>query len=163
MPDDFLVVALSPHEEEDHFLFGQYRSEEERQAFLLRILEHYFQHGDLKLIAGNIIAHYLASLSGLLRIRNAVRVAIYSLPVVLVAAVLVAWVYQYIIGGMLEALLIGGTLAFIGEAIAVRNGYTMPIRPEDHGPIPEYVVRESGVVKLKPLNGEELPAAITPA
>ena len=76
----------------------------------------------------------------------------FAFPVVIITALLVGLLYKLTIGNTGEALLLGGGIVMLGEAIAAKNGYSQKIRPADQEQIPDYTMREKGVIKSMPLS-----------
>jgi len=153
----YLLLVVTPFEEEEHFIFGLCPSRREQSALFTNFLEKYFRTDSFRKAASLLIQHYLQVHSGQIRLRNAIKIASFAFPVVITVALLVGWLYKLTIGNPVEALMLGGVLVFIGEAIAARNGYSQKIRPEDHDQIPDYACREKGVLKFKPVEINELP------
>ena len=142
----YLLLTVSPVEEHEHFLFGQYLTEKEKRAFLRDFLKHYFGSKNLSESASRLIRQYLRELSGHIRLKNALRIAVYALPVVVIVSAIVSWLYKLTQGNASEGLLIGSALTILGEAIAARNGFAMQIKPESHEKIPGYAIREEGLL-----------------
>jgi len=149
----YLLLAIAPFQEEEHFIFGQFPSPKEQSLFLSRFLEKYFLTGGIRQAATELVKHYLQVYSGRIRLGNAIRVAAFAFPVVIIAALLIGLLYRLTIGNTTEALIFGGGIVFLGEAIAAKNGYSQKIKPEDQEQIPDYSVREKGVLKPEPLRG----------
>ena len=126
----------------------------ERNSFVALCLAEVYRYDSLQQAAHQIILHYLRSFSGAIRLKNALKIALIALPVVALASLMVGWIYKYTLGQTFGAFLIGGALAFIGEAIAARNGYCRKVKPENHEKIPEYLIRQRGVLKIMPVSVE---------
>ncbi|MBN2289619.1 MAG: hypothetical protein JXQ83_09835 [Candidatus Glassbacteria bacterium] len=154
-PGRYLVVVFSPEEEEEHCLYGYYPLDEERNSFFARCLAEVYRYKILEQSAQQLILQYMEEFSGAVRIKNAVRIALLALPVVALVSVMVGWIFHYTLQHTLGSVLVGGVLFLIGEAIAARNGYSRKIKPDSHEKIPEYVVRQRGVVKIMPVSLEQ--------
>ena len=149
----YLILAVSPVEEVEHYLFGCYPTFRDKHNFLVHFLTFYFRNGRLGRTAAELIKHYLDTFKGQIRLRNAFRIAVFSFPVVITVAILVGWVYHLTVGGLGEGTLLAVIITVIGETIAARNGYSQRINPDDQEMIPEYAIRDQGVLKIKPLSG----------
>ena len=153
-PGGYLMVVFLPEKEEEHYLFGYYPLNNERNFFVALCLAEVYRYDSLQQAAHQIILHYLRSFSGAIRLKNALKIALIALPVVALASLMVGWIYKYTLGQTFGAFLIGGALAFIGEAIAARNGYCRKVKPENHEKIPAYIIRQRGVLKIMPVSVE---------
>ncbi|MFH1071595.1 MAG: hypothetical protein V1794_18395, partial [Candidatus Glassbacteria bacterium] len=147
----YLLLSISPIEEVDHYLFGYYPTVHDKHNFLTRFLSLYFKLGKLGKTAAELIQHYLDANAGQIKLKNAFKVAAFAFPVVITVAILVGWVYHLTIGELGEGTLLAACLVLIGETIAARNGYSQTIKPDDHEMIPEYAIREQGILRIKPL------------
>ena len=153
----YLLLAVAPFQEEEHFIYGQFPSTKEQSLFLTHFLEKYFQTGGIRQAAAELVRHYLQVYSVQIRMGNAIKVGTFAFPVVIIAALLVGLLYKLTIGNTGEALIFGGGIALLGEAIAARNGYSQKIKPEDQEQIPDYTIREKGIPKPEPLRGKGSP------
>ena len=153
METGYLLLAVAPFQEEEYFIYGQFPSAKEQSLFLAHFLEKYFQTGGIRKAAAELVRHYLQLYSGQIRMGNAIKVGALAFPVVIIAALLVGLLYKLTIGDTVESLLLGGGIALLGEAIAARNGYSQKIKPEDQEQIPDYTIREKGILKSEPLGG----------
>jgi hypothetical protein len=150
----YIMVLISPEEEEDHHIYGYYPLDEEKNAFFGSCLAEFYRCENPFNAAQQIILQYMQSLSGSIRLKNAIRIAILALPIVAIVSLMLGWVYNYSLDHVLGAVLVGGALFLVGEAIAAKNGYSRKIKPSSHEKIPEYVVRHLGIVKIMPISIE---------
>jgi len=148
----YLLLTIAPFEQEEHFVFGLFPSAREQSLFLANFLEKYFQTGGTRQAAAQLVRHYLGIFSGQIRLGNAIKAGVFAFPVVIITALLVGLLYKLTVGNTGEALLLGGGIIMLGGAIAAKNGYSQKIRPEDQEQIPDYTMREKGVIKSMPLN-----------
>ncbi|OGG03373.1 MAG: hypothetical protein A3F83_09385 [Candidatus Glassbacteria bacterium RIFCSPLOWO2_12_FULL_58_11] len=153
----YLLMAVSPVEEREHYLFGQYLTDKEKGAFLRDFFMHYFSSKNLRACAARLSGQYMRELSGNIRVKNALRIAMFALPVVLIVSAIVAWLFKLTQENAGGGLLIGMALTLLGEAIAARNGYAMQVKPESHEKIPGYAIREEGVLKYMEWGAETSP------
>jgi hypothetical protein len=145
----FVMIVISPIEGVEHFLVGQYPLPHERNRFLVDFLRAYLRQEKFAKAASMMIQEYLQRLTSQVKLRNAIRIASFAFPVVLIVAVLVGWVYNLTMDNLGEGMMISVAIMIIGEAIAARNGYSMDVKPEDNEAIPEYAARDNGVLKLR--------------
>ncbi|MBW7997373.1 MAG: hypothetical protein FVQ81_12535 [Candidatus Glassbacteria bacterium] len=148
---DSLLLMIRPIEEVEHFLYGLYPLTPDRNRFIVTFLRHYLEQEQFNRAASAVIKHYLDQLTGPVRNSNAIRTGVLALPVVLIVAIMVGWIYTLTLGDVGEGVMLAVAILLFGEAIAARNGFSMEVRAENNEAIPDYASREQGVLKLGPM------------
>ena len=122
-PGGYLVTSLMTEEEEEHHLYGYYPLENDRNAFLACCFSGFYEFESIQEGVRQLILRYMKTFAGIIRIKNALRIALMAFPVVALVSLMVGWIYIYTIGQMIGAAIFSGALFIIGEAVAARNGY----------------------------------------
>jgi|GEM_PF-2155384 len=146
LPGGYLLAVIRLIDGEEHYLFGRYPSRTEKDAFNLAAIGFFYLLDSPMKAVAQLVKYYMDSITGSVRINNALKKMLLALPLVLSLAMLVGVLYYLTLGGPAEAILVGGGIMFIGMVIAGKNGYDEDVTPASHEKIPGYLARREGKV-----------------
>ena len=154
----YLMCVVSTEDQGKYFIFGQYPSTHEQEAFILKCLGYFYLYESYQTAVLRLVRDYIAVLSKDIRMSNAIKKILVALPLGLSLAIMVGLLYIVVLGGIAESILVGSGILFVGVAISGKNGYDEDITPDSHEKIPDYVKRRFGQVVHGPEHQEDKPA-----
>ncbi|MEA2062156.1 MAG: hypothetical protein U9P14_00535 [Gemmatimonadota bacterium] len=156
LPSGYLLCVIGTGDQGEHYLFGQYQSRSEQELFIQGCLGNFLTSPVYQRAVSLMVRKYITALAEGIRMANAFRKILVSMPLALILSVMVGVLYSIALGGVMQSLVVGGGILFIGVAISGKNGYDEDITPASHEKIPDYINLHQGQIKftsaVKPLS-----------